>query len=421
MSEWREVRIGDVCKVGDGAHAKVARQDKGVLYLTSKNFDAGKLKLDDVDFISEEDYERLFPEKSKAVTRLQSNDILMGIIGTFGNAYRYQETDHFGVSSSVAIIRPDSSELNADFLVYLLNSEKFKCVHRSYSSGSVQGYSNIPTIKQMPFSLPSVQTQEKIVAILKSLDRKIENLRKQNETLEALVQILFKHWFVDFEFPSDDDKPYKSSGGEMETSELGGIPAGWRIGKLGDEVETLGGGTPSTKEPDYWINGDIPWYSPTDLTKSNTLFSLGSEKQITKLGLEKSSAKLFSAYSVLLTSRATIGEIAINTKPACTNQGFITLIPNEKFSVYFLYSWLLTQINIIKQLASGSTFPELSKSNFRSFLFLIPESKQLNNFDKIIEPMFHKIENNIKQINTLNQFRDVLLPKLINGQIKVRD
>ena len=148
MSEWKEVKIGDICKVGDGAHAKVARQEKGVLYLTAKNFEAGSLKLHDVDFISEEDYERFFPSTSKAVTRLQLNDVLMGIIGTFGNAYRYQETDNFGVSSSVAIIRPNSCELNSDFLVYLLNSEKFKYVHQAYSSGSVQGYSNIPTIKQ---------------------------------------------------------------------------------------------------------------------------------------------------------------------------------------------------------------------------------------------------------------------------------
>lgn len=192
MSEWQEVRIGDICKVGDGAHAKVARQEKGVLYLTSKNLDIGRLKLDNVDFIREEDYERLFPEKSKAVTRLQPDDVLMGIIGTFGNAYRYQETDYFGVSSSVAIIRPDSSELNANFLVYLLNSEKFKYVHRAYSSGSVQGYSNIPTIKQMPLLIPSVQSQEKIVAVLKSLDRKIENLRKQNETLEKNLWFLMR-------------------------------------------------------------------------------------------------------------------------------------------------------------------------------------------------------------------------------------
>ena len=240
-----------------------------------------------------------------------------------------------------------------------------------------------------------------------------------SEVLEYIAQNLFKHWFVDFEFPNEDGKPYKSSGGEMVRSELGEIPKGWNVGKLGDKVETLGGGTPSTTISEYWEKGDIFWYSPTDLTRSKTLFSLGSEKKITKLGLEKSSARLFPKYSLLLTSRATIGEITINTQDACTNQGFITIVPNETFSVYFLYGWLLTQINLIKQLASGSTFPEISKSTFRNFYFLMPDSVPLTKYNQVIKPVFQKIENNIRQIQTLTKTRDVLLPRLMSGKLRI--
>ena len=117
-----------------------------------------------------------------------------------------------------------------------------------------------------------------------------------SEVLEYIAHLLFKHWFIDFEFPNIDGKPYKSSGGAMFTSELGEIPEGWYFSRIGNEVETVGGGTPSTTEPSYWENGDISWYSPTDLTKAKTLFSIDSEKKITNLGLQKSSAKLFPNY-----------------------------------------------------------------------------------------------------------------------------
>lgn len=313
-----------------------------------------------------------------------------------------------------------------NYIYWLLRTPQYRKYCRSRQTGTT----NLGLSRDDFLSFPVPPLTDEVnafVLTLEALEEKISNLRKQNETLEKIAQTLFKHWFVDFEFPYDfaqgrpnaDGKPYKSSGGEMVPSELGEIPVGWRVGKLGDEVETLGGGTPSTKKPDYWVDGDIAWYSPTDLTKSNTLFSLGSEKQITKLGLEKSSAKLFPAYSILLTSRATIGEITINTCPACTNQGFITLVPNNKLGVYFLLGWLLTQINLIKQLASGSTFLELSKSNFRNFLFLIPDSQCLSEYDEIIKPVFQKVENNIRQIRSLTQTRDVLLPKLMSGQVRI--
>jgi type I restriction enzyme S subunit len=207
----------------------------------------------------------------------------------------------------------------------------------------------------------------------------------------------------------------------MFVSELGDIPEGWKVSTIGDEVETVGGGTPSTTEPSYWENGDIPWYSPTDLTKAKTLFSIDSEKKITKLGLQKSSARLFPKYSLLLTSRATIGEVTINTKEACTNQGFITIISNTKFSVYFLYGWLLTKIGVIKQLASGSTFPEISKTNFRGLDFLIPASNILEKYEHLIKPIYTKIETNIFQIQTLTKTRDSLLPKLMSGQLRVKE
>jgi type I restriction enzyme, S subunit len=323
--------------------------------------------------------------------------------------------------SSIIRARPNSKKADSTYLLYLFSSRigkyLLKTILRQVAVSGITG----ADLARLKLPLPNLEEQRKASNLLSCLDRKIENLRKQNETLERIAQNLFKHWFVDFEFPNDEGKPYKSSGGEMVRSELGEIPVGWNVGTLGDEVETLGGGTPSTTISEYWENGDIFWYSPTDLTKAKTLFSLGSEKKITKLGLEKSSAKLFPKYSLLLTSRATIGEITINTQDASTNQGFITIIPNQKYSVYFLYGWLLTQIILIKSLASGSTFPELSKSTFRDFPFLKSDSEILTKHNQVVKPTFQKIEANIKQIQILTKTRDILLPKLMSGQLRITE
>ena len=368
-------------------------------------------------YISEEHVQEL------RSVEVQSQDLLLNITGdgiTFARACIVpDQVLPACVNQHVSIIRTDQNTCIPGYLLGYLTLPSIKTYIEFFNSGGSRRAITKGNIETFEIPLPPLNVQKEIAKTIQNLNGKVENLRKQNEILEAIAQTLFKHWFVDFEFPNADGKPYKSSGGAMEPSELGDIPAGWRVGTLGDEVETLGGSTPSTKEPDYWVDGDIDWYSPTDLTKSNTLFSLGSDKHITKLGLEKSSARLFPAYSILLTSRATIGEITINTKPACTNQGFITILPNEKFSVYFLHGWLLTQINLIKQLASGSTFPELSKSTFRKFLFLIPAPRQLETYDQAINPLFQKTENNTRQIQILTQTRDVLLPKLMSGKLRI--
>ena len=278
---------------------------------------------------------------------------------------------------------------------------------------------NSSILKDLPFLLPTFGEQVATAEILSSLDEKIELNRKQNRTLEAIAQALFKRWFVEFEFPDENGQAYKSSGGAMQPSELGEIPVGWEVVKIGDSVEILGGGTPSTKVYEYWEDGEIDWYSPTDLTKSGALFSIRSGKKITKRGLENSSAKLFPAYSLMMTSRATIGVVSINRAPACTNQGFITLVPNDEFPLYQLHGWLLQQLPEIHSMASGSTFKEISRGTFKNFDIL--RSTVGGRFSELVEPIYRKIENNIVESISLTKVRDTLLPKLMSGELRVAE
>lgn len=416
MSKWKETTLGSISKSIQYGYTESASDNP-----TDPKF----LRITDIqeDFINWSTVPHCpISDDNFLKYKLEIGDICIARTGNSTGAVGFIKDDIKAVFASYLIrYKVDNSLAVPQFINFLLKSSHWGKFVISIKSGSAQAGANAKSFAEFPINLPPLQEQKRIADVLSCLDAKIENLRRQNETLEQIARSLFKHWFIDFEFPNAIGNPYKSSSGAMVASELGDIPEGWYFSRIGDEVETVGGGTPSTTEPSYWENGDISWYSPTDLTKAKTLFSIDSEKKITNLGLQKSSAKLFPNYSLLLTSRATVGEVTINTKDACTNQGFITIIPNEKFHVYFLHGWLLTKIGTVKLLASGSTFPEISKTNFRNLDFLIPASSVLKKYEELIKPIYKKIEINILQIQTLTKTRDALLPKLMSGKLRIRE
>ncbi len=239
-----------------------------------------------------------------------------------------------------------------------------------------------------------------------------------NSTLEAIGQALFTHWFIDFEFPNEEGKPYRSSGGEMVKMELGEVPKGWRVVLFGEIVEVRGGSTPKTENPTYW-NGDIPWITPKDLTTSDRIHFSKTSRYITQAGLESISKNLLPSGSVLLSSRAPIGYVAINDVPMATNQGFINIICSNQISNLFLFFWLKFNKERLLSFANGTTFQELSKSSFKKIKLILPSEMQMNLFKTKVSPLDLQITNNHDEIEKLSQIRDALLPKLMSGEIRV--
>jgi type I restriction enzyme S subunit len=205
----------------------------------------------------------------------------------------------------------------------------------------------------------------------------------------------------------------------MVETELGLAPEGWEVTNVGKAFEIVGGGTPSKAVQEYWQNGDITWYTPTDLTKSGTMFIDKSEAKITQDGLRHSSARLFPAFSVMMTSRATIGVLSMNVSPACTNQGFITCIPTDRVTAYYLFFWLAEQKEKILSHASGATFKEISKGVFRTFEFLLPPNDLISSFTRLVDAMLQQALNLQCRNANLRQTRDLLLPKLVSGEVDV--
>lgn len=262
--------------------------------------------------------------------------------------------------------------------------------------------------KQTVLTIPKEPVQKKIAAILTAYDDLIEVNQRRIAALETMAEELYREWFVRLRFP-----------GHEKVKLVKGVPVGWRFEKLAEAFEFTGGGTPSKEVERYWNNGTVNWFTPSDITGAKGMFLEKSEDQCTEEGFEQSSAKMFPPYSVMMTSRATIGALGINRTPACTNQGFITCIPNDRYPLPFLYHWLKLAKPHFEMVSTGATFAELTKGTFKRLEILTPPQPLVTRFADLELPLFKSIDTLLQQNDSLRQTRDLLLPRLISGKLRV--
>ncbi len=203
-------------------------------------------------------------------------------------------------------------------------------------------------------------------------------------------------------------------------SELGEIPEGWKVGAIGDVVKIVGGSTPSTKVPAYW-NGDYCWTTPKDLSGLSAPVLLDTERRVTEEGLAKINSGLLPVNTLLLSSRAPIGYLAIARIPVAINQGYIAIPPDNPLGSLFLLLWCEVNMERIKERAGGTTFQEISKKNFRPIPIVLPSAEVTVRFNAIAGPLFERLVSNERESRTLAALRDTLLPKLISGELRVPD
>ena len=249
--------------------------------------------------------------------------------------------------------------------------------------------------------------QEHIASVLAAYDDLIDNNRRRIRLLERAARFLYEEWFVRFRFP-----------GCESTRIIDGVPEGWERKRIGKVCLTTGGGTPSTRRSEYW-NGDITWVVPTDVTNNDCLVLLDSARKITEKGLRESSAKMVPAETILMTSRASVGFFAMMDREACTNQGFINIVPHdEELRLYLLFN-LIDRVPEIRSNAQGTTYPEISKGRFRKMDVVIPQKAIAIEFSRKASEVIHQVRCLRRSISALTQARDLLLPRLMSGEITV--
>ena len=288
---------------------------------------------------------------------------------------------------------------------------------------------HFPDYRRLWIPLPPLPTQRAIAHVLGTLDDLIELNRETNEILEEMARTLFKSWFVDFDPVRAKLEGRPPAGMDASTaalfpdhfqdSELGQIPKGWEVKPIGEIVVCVGGGTPSTSEPKFWEDGVHHWTTPKDFSSLQAPFLIDTDRRITDAGLAKISSGLLPVGTVLMSSRAPVGYLAVADIPVAINQGFIAMRPNKSASNYFLLNWCQSNMIEIENRASGTTFAEISKSAFRPIPLILPPAKVMEAFTECVEPFYSQIASSLRESRDLATLRDTLLPKLLSGEVSV--
>ena len=302
----------------------------------------------------------------------------------------------------------------------------FRLIHRSgvflNFEGKTSGIHNLlidTAFATIDFPDVDLSTQKRIASILSNIDRKIALNRAMNEELKQTARDLYDYWFLQFDFPDANGKPYRSSGGKMVYNPQlkREIPQGWEVGNICKVADILSGGTPSKSQPQFW-NGNILFFGPTDY--KNQMFQLNTKDRITEVGLNKCASSLYEEGVIIITARGSIGKLVICGRPMAMNQSCYALrsLKGEYQYLYFLSQDL---IKYLKVKGSGSTFDSIISSDIKASYFPIPYPNLITEFCKIVAPWFGHIKNNSVEIDHLRSLRDELLPLLMNGQVKVKE
>ncbi len=439
VREWCDVTLGDLIDIRHGFAFKgkfIHDETQGDVLLTPGNFAiGGGFKRDRFKYYDgpvEEEYVLQEGDLLVTMTDLSKQSDTLGypaVVPACTNGRRYLHNQRLG-----KVVLRESGELHIGFLYYLMCSAEYRHEVLASATGTTVKHTSPDRVRQFRFSLPSLPEQCAIAHVLGTLDDKIELNRRMNETLEEMARVLFKSWFVDFDpvcakiegrwrrgesLPGLPSEHYDLFPDRLVPSELGEIPEGWEVKALGEVVEVVGGTTPSTKVPEYWDGGTHCWATPKDLSNLSVPVLLNTERKITDAGLDRIGSGLLPKGTVLLSSRAPIGYLAISEVPVAINQGFIAIPPREVIPNLFLLRWCSYFHEQIINYANGSTFLEISKRDFRLIPMTMPGETVINAFDRNTRPLYERIVSNERTSRALAAQRDALLPKLVSGEVGV--
>ena len=394
MSEWDNVKLsGITTKIGSGATPRGGAnsyKDYGISLIRSQNVLDFQFTTSGLAFIDQEQADGL------SNVEVEENDVLLNITGE--SVARCCIVPDFvlpaRVNQHVSIIRLDPQLADYKFIFYQLQYLKDELLMQS-EIGATRRALTKGMIEDLDIDLPALLEQKAITAVLASLDDKIDLLHRQNKTLETLAQTLFRHWFID---GAEDD---------------------WEERSLYDAIDLVGGGTPKTSVESYW-NGDIYWLSGGDIASNHKSFVVSSEKSITEVGLNNSSAKLLPKHSTVISARGTVGKYCILAEPMTFSQSNYGIKPKFEGCFFFTYLLIDYSVTALQSAAYGSVFDTITTRTFKNHIIDIPPVAEIYKFEEEVAPYFQRMELNQKQIRTLEKLRDTLLPKLMSGEVRVR-
>jgi type I restriction enzyme, S subunit len=448
-SEWKEYSLTDLYGVSSGLSKPAKDFGEGYPFLSFKDVFYNYFLPDELTQLVRSS------DKERNACSIKRGDVFLT---------RTSETmDELGMSSVARKDYPDATfngfckrlrrstdiPLYPEYVGYFLRSPRFRNELTAFSTMSTRASLNNDMIGRLNITLPPFAEQKAIAHILGSLDDKIELNRRMNRTLEGMSQALFKSWFVDFDPVLDNTilagnsipeelaeraeirrqalsagtanreaaKPFPAA--FQLTKELGWIPEGWEACEIGNELETILGGTPARKNQAYWTDGIIPWINSG---KINEFRVIEPSELITEEAVKRSATKLLPKRTTLLAiTGATLGQVSINEIICCANQSVIGIVGNEQFPNEYIYLWVQNSIGKIISSQTGGAQQHINKSNVNETKILRLDAITRSRFSEMVSAMFDSIANNCNSNLTLAKLRDTLLPKLISGEILIPD
>ena len=388
FAKLNDLSIGGKGSYGIAASAVERKADLPTYLRITDIFDDGTLNLSELKSVDA-------PNSDKYI--LKPNDIVFARTGgSTGRNYFYDGSDGVFVYAGFLIkFSIDPEKVNPKYVKYYCRSKQYNDWVQSFNTGSTRGNINAQIFGNMEIPLPERKQQDYLVSILEPIDEKIRNNKQVNDNLEQQAQSYFQELFVDNADPE------------------------WAIGTISDLGTVVGGSTPSKAKPEYYTESGIAWITPKDLSNNKSKFVSHGENDITELGLRNSSASIMPEGTVLFSSRAPIGYIAIAAGEVTTNQGFKSVVPKPEIGTPFVYFFLKNTLPVIEGMASGSTFKEVSGSTMKNVPAVIPDAETLAKFSDFCAPIFAQQRILEEQNQSLATLRDNLLPKLMSGEIDV--
>lgn len=408
---YKKSTIGEECKVGDGAHASIQRQSTGKLYLSAKNFTKNGLTLEDVSFISYKDFNKYFNSNSKALTKPRCNDLILGIIGSgLGVPYLINpKVEEFGISSSVAIIRPNNENLYPAYLYFWMIGPYFQRHLKNIQSGSAQGFLSLEMIRSLPLLLPNLPTQHKIASILSAYDELIDNNKQRIRLLEEMAGEIYKEWFVRFRFPGyETTKFFDEDGKEISCETVGAMPEGWTQTRLETICDFQMGQSPLSE----FYNEDgqgLPFHQ--GVTNFNSRFP----NHVTYCTDLK---RIADKGDILLSVRAPVGRINIATTKLVIGRG-LSSVKHKKALPNYCYYLLKEIFKKEDSFGNGAVFNAVTKNDLLRIKLNEPSFEVCKKFQDLIQPIDDEIKVLTDKNQLLQQTRDLLLPRLISGKLSV--
>lgn len=354
---------------------------------------------------------------------IKNGDILFSEIRPANRHFAVVDVDNpkqYVVSTKLMVLRKYNDEVDSEYFYYWLTNTSFLNILQRRAENRICSFPQITfeLLSEYSVPVPDIDTQKQIAKILKKIDSKISLNNRINAELEAMAKTLYDYWFVQFDFPDESGKPYKSSGGKMVWNEelKREIPEGWEVQPLNSLCNIVLGGTPKTEESTYW-NGNISWLNSGEVAQFPVI---SSAMKITQDGVDNSATSLMPINTVVvsITGNIRASYLAIDS---CANQSVVGILESNNLKKSYLYPVISNMILNYKRISTGNCQQHINKGTIEDTLVIIPNSTILDRYYQSVDNAYSLLTNLSQENQKLSSLRDFLLPLLMNGQVVVKD